>query len=202
MEFRKNLTSLQPAGANDKFAQGANERALMDLHKSRNTDAQYMGEFDEREVTINGVAMTILARNGGAAGDVANWSVAWVSGGINISVPVCTFPGNTPTFKINGRAVDHITRRNNFLPVTGRKLIVLKLTVNDTSPVQIYITEVTIVAVDESDPLTNTATTRWIPIRGVDADTREISPSWLSGAIQVRRWGNRNDVNNLIWQVT
>lgn len=202
MEFRQNLTSLRPARQSDKFAQAGNERAVADLHRSRNEDARYLGEFEERQVTIDGVTMTILARDGNGATTVGNWAVNWREGGITISVPVCVFPGNDPDFIINGNPVDHITARNNFLPLTGRKWIALKLTVDDTSPVQIYITEVDIVALPENDPLENSATIRYIPIRGADADTREISPSWLTGAIQVRRWGNRNDNNNLIWQTT
>ena len=130
------------------------------------------------------------------------WQVTFVDGGINIQVPVCVLPGSSPAWTIASNPVDFLDPSANVLTVTGRKFIILELTVDDTGPLQIDVSGVEIKAVAEGDETTQTLTTRRIPICGVDMDEGYVTPSYLSGAIQIRRWGNRNDANNLIWQVT
>lgn len=165
----------------------------------------YFSLFQEKAITdATGKSFIVLAKSrAGSFGDRGLWSVRFVTGGVNISVPVCRFSKSTdpqPYFYVNGVIVDYIDPTKNFLPCVGVVYLLLRVTVDDNAP---YVQETSRVDIMAFSAMpSNTLTQRYIPIIGVDATNRTATAPWLQGAIQTRRDGDRNQTSNMsCWSI-
>ena len=134
----------------------------------------------------------------------APWSIAFVDGGVNISVPVNNFSvlsGNPqPPFKINGTLVSYSDPTANFLPVTSStryQSLEFKFTVDDTSPAALNTTLVEIITGTHEAPRTNTLGLRYAVLATLDMTLRTSTVYFTPYRITTLRNGDRQSTSNM-----
>jgi hypothetical protein len=139
---------------------------------------------------------------GEAGSDRGPWSVAFVAGGVNISVPRCNFAvigGTQPPFTVSGAPVDYTDASKNKLAIgAGTHVIYLECSVDDTRPEQINTLSVRLVWFAVGSEPDNVAGKRYITVAQVDTGSRA-AYSYLGGSIQTARRGDRDSVSNMVW---
>ena len=132
------------------------------------------------------------------------WSIAFVDGGVNISVPVNNFSvlsGNPqPPFKINGTLVSYSDPTANFLPVTSStryQSLEFKFTVDDTSPAALNTTLVEIITGTHETPRTNTLGLRYAVLATLDMTLRTSTVYFTPYRITTLRNGDRQSTSNM-----
>jgi|GEM_PF-4141685 len=140
----------------------------------------------------------------GEAGTREPWSVAFVAGGVNISVPRCNFAvigGTQPPFTVSGAPVNYSDASKNKIGLgTGPHVIYLECSVDDTRPEQINTLSVRLVWFAVGSEPENVAGKRYITVAQVVTDA-QAAYTYLGGPIQTARRGDRDSVSNMVWWI-
>jgi hypothetical protein len=183
-------------------------RAVAESHSTTNAIAEFLSGFRPAKFigTDGHTYETESKRVADSVTGRAPGSIAFVSGGINIAVPVCVFSVLTgavqPPFKVNGTAVDYTDPTANFLPLsnsTTEHFIYIRCTIDDTNPTAISTTAVDIVEglTPASNP--NLPTFRYVPLAVVDTAILSTTVSLSPFGIRTIRVGDRRNTENMWW---
>ena len=183
-------------------------RAVDEAHQTANNIAAFLSGFRPAKFigTDGHTYETESKRVLDSAAGRGPWSITFVSGGINIAVPVCVFSvlngAVQPPFKINGTAVDYSDPTANFLPLsnsTTEHFIYIRCTIDDTNPTAISTTAVDIVEGLEPVSNPNLPTFRYIPLAVVDTTLLSTTVSLSPYGIRTIRVGDRRNTENMWW---